>query len=185
MVAAMRAEKRQILAGTAQLGNLGLKPSPMNSPDHDCATQVMYLLPSTKSAGQFIDIFPSVIAGKTGRHTYTEWDQVLIGAGAAHPAMNPYLMEANAKCRKTYSKDMCAKSLDILNRTVMVATHPEHAPAQIDDIIHNISVAARVVLGGMSREEANLRNVIPVDIQKFDVVSRDRAEARGGHPSQH
>lgn len=185
MIAAMRAEKRQILVGTSQLGNLGLKPSPMNSPDHDCATQVMFLLPDAKAASQFIDIFPSVIAGKTGRHTYTEWDQVLIGAGAAHPAMNPYLMEANAKCRKTYSKDMCAKSLDILNRTVMVATHPEHAEAQIDDIIHNISVATRVVLGGMSREEANLRNVIPVDIQKFDVVSRDRAEARGGHPSQH
>ena len=185
MIAAMRAEKRQILAGTAQLGNLGLKPSPMNSPDHDCATQVMYLLPTAKAADQFIDIFPSVIAGKTGRHTYTEWDQVLIGAGAAHPAMNPYLMEANAKCRKTYSKEMCAKSLDILNRTVMVATHPEHTKAQVEDIIHNIAVATRVVLGGMSREEANLRNAIPVDIQKFDAVSRDRAEARGGHPSQH
>ena len=62
----------------------------MNSPDHDCATQVMYTLPSAEAASRFVEIFPSVIAGKTGRHTYTEWDQVLMGAGAAHPAMNPY-----------------------------------------------------------------------------------------------
>ena len=89
-----------------------------------------------------------MIVGKTGRHTYTEWDQVLMGAGAAHPAMNPFNMPANADCRKTYSKDMCAKSLEILDRTVMVATHPDHTPAEIDDIIHNIGVAARVALGG-------------------------------------
>ena len=69
------------------------------------------------------------IAGKTGRHNYTEWDQVLMGAGAAHPAMNPYNMPANAECRRTYSKDMCARSLEILNRTVMVPTHPLHAGA--------------------------------------------------------
>ena len=37
MIAAMRAEKKRILAGTASLDNLGLKPAPMNSPDDDCA----------------------------------------------------------------------------------------------------------------------------------------------------
>lgn len=44
MIGAMRAEKRQILSGTASLGNLGLKPTPMNSADDDCATHVMYSL---------------------------------------------------------------------------------------------------------------------------------------------
>ncbi|MBI2718392.1 MAG: DegT/DnrJ/EryC1/StrS family aminotransferase [Rhizobiales bacterium] len=183
MIAAMRAEKRKILAGTAAFGNLGLKPSPMNSPDHDCAAHVMYEMPSAAAATSFVKVFPSVIAGKTGRHTYTEWDQVLIGAGAAHPAMNPYLMAANAKCRKSYSKDMCARSLDILNRTVMVPTHPAHSARQIDDIVHNIGVASRVALGGMSLAEAELRNVIPLDVQKFDTISHERALARGGHPS--
>ena len=102
----------------------------------------MYTLPSAEAAKRFVEVFPSVIAGKTGRHTYTEWDQVLIGAGAAHPAMNPYLMPANAECRKTYSKDMCAGSLDILNRTVMVRDQPEAQRQEIDDMIHNIGVAA-------------------------------------------
>jgi dTDP-4-amino-4,6-dideoxygalactose transaminase len=184
MVGAMRAEKRKILAGTSALGNLGLKPSPMNSAEHDCATHVMFTLPSAASARAFTDIFPSVIAGKTGRHTYTEWDQVLIGAGAAHPAMNPYLMAANAPCRKTYTMDMCDRSLEILNRTVMVPTNPEHTEAQIADMIHNIGIAARVALGGMSLDEADLKDAIPIDVQKFDSISRDRAEARGGHPSQ-
>ena len=58
---------------------------------------------------------PSVIAGKTGRHTYTEWDQVLVGAGAAHPAMNPYNMPANARVPE-----------DLFTRHVRkVARHPE------------------------------------------------------------
>ena len=169
MIQAMRAEKRKILQDTAQLGNIGLRPAPMNSPDHDCATQVTYSLPSADAADRFVKIFPSVIAGKTGRHTYTEWDQILIGAGAAHPAMNPYNMPANAQCRKTYSKDMCARSLEILNRTVMVPTHPEHSAQDTNDIIHNIGVAARVALAGMSPAEADLRRTAPVDAQKFDM----------------
>lgn len=184
MIAVMRAEKRKILAGTAAFGNFGLRPSPMNSPDHDCATHVMYALSSAEAAQRFTKVFPSVIAGKTGRHTYTEWDQVLIGAGAAHPAMNPYLMPANAQCRKTYAMDMCAKSLEILNRTVMVPTNPEHSEAQISDIVHNIGIASRVALGGMALDAADLRNVLPIDAQKFDSISRDRAAARGGHPGQ-
>jgi dTDP-4-amino-4,6-dideoxygalactose transaminase len=169
MIQAMRAEKKKILKGTAQLGNIGLRPSPMNSPDHDCSTQVMYSMPSADAASRFVKIFPSVIAGKTGRHTYTEWDQVLMGAGAAHPAMNPYNMPANAECRRTYSKDQCARSLEILNRTVMVATHPEHTEQETADIVHNINVAARVALGGMKLEEADLRRTAPVEAQKFDL----------------
>jgi dTDP-4-amino-4,6-dideoxygalactose transaminase len=169
MITAMRAEKKQILAGTASLDNLGLRATQMNSQAYECATHVMYTLPSADAANRFVRIFPSVIAGKTGRHNYTEWDQVLMGAGAAHPAMNPYNMPANAECRRTYSKDMCAKSLEILNRTVMVPTHPEHGPKEIADIVHNISGAARVVLAGMSVDEAALRNLKPVDAQKFDM----------------
>jgi hypothetical protein len=165
----MRAQRHRILAGTASLDNLGLRQAPLNSADHDCAAQAIYTLPSAEAASRFASIFPSVIAGKTGRHNYTEWDQVLQGAGAAHPAMNPYNMPANAPCRRSYSKDMCAGSLDILNRTVMVATHPGHSTSDVDDIIHNIGVAARVALGGMPADEAELRNAMPVDAQKFDL----------------
>ena len=141
----------------------------MNSPDDDCATQVMFLMPSAEVAERFVALFPSVIPGKTGRHNYTEWDQVLMGEGAAHPAMNPYNMPANAGCRRAYSKDMCARSLEILNRTVMVPTHPLHGSDEIDDTIRNIDVAARVALGDLTAEEATIRNAKPIDLQKFDI----------------
>jgi dTDP-4-amino-4,6-dideoxygalactose transaminase len=169
MIEAMRAEKRQILKGTTHLGNLRLEPTPMNSADHDCAAQVMFLLPSAEKAQDFVSVLPSVIAGRTGRHNYTEWDQILIGEGAGHPAMNPYRMPENRACRRSYSRDMCQRSLDILNRTVMVPTHPLHTAQEIDDTIHNIGIAARVALGGLSREAADIRNASQVDAQKFDM----------------
>lgn len=170
MISAMREERARILSATASLDNLGLRRTPMNSPDDDCATQVMFTLPTPEAATRFVKICPGVIAGKTGRHTYTEWDQVLMGAGAAHPAMNPYLMPANAECRKAFSIDMCARSLDILNRTVMFATDPRHSANEIENTIHNIGVASRVVLGGLPFEQAELREVAPVDKQKFDIT---------------
>src|SRR5579872_1812420 len=170
IVSAMRAEKKEIVEATKRLNNLGLKLSPMNSPDHDCAAHVMYIVPSAEEATAFTKVFPSVIAGKTGRHTYTEWDQVLMGMGAAHPAMNPYNHPDNAGCRRSYSKDMCAHSLDILNRTIMVPTNPRHSAEEIDAIIHNIEVAARVALGGMSREQAEVLPTSALDAQKFDMA---------------
>jgi hypothetical protein len=91
--------------------------------------------------------------------------------------MNPYEMPENRDCRRSCSRDMCRRSLDILNRTVMVPTHPLHTEREIADTIHNIGVAARVALGGMSRAEADLRNVQPVDARKFDM----RVEA-SAHP---
>jgi dTDP-4-amino-4,6-dideoxygalactose transaminase len=169
MIAAMRAEKRQVLDGTRHLGNLGLRQTPMNSPDDDCATQVMFALPSAEAAKRFAELAPGVVIGRTGRHNYTEWDQVLMGAGAGHPAMNPFTMPPNAECRKTYSKDMCSKSLEILDRTVMVATHPDHTEVEIADIVHNIDVAARVALGAARLEDEALRATQGVDAQKFDL----------------
>jgi hypothetical protein len=92
-----------------------------------------------------------------------------MGAGAAHPLMNPYNMPANAECRRTYSKDMCARSLEILGRTVLVATHPLHTAEDIKDIVHNIDAATHVALAGLSPDQAEVRNAKPVDVQKFDL----------------
>jgi hypothetical protein len=135
---------------------------------------VIFTLPSAAAAERFAAVFPSVIAGRTGRHTYTEWDQVLMREGAAHPALNPYNLPANSGCRMDYSHDMCARSLEILDRTVMVATDPRHTEAQIDDIIHNVGVAARVAVGDLHPEAADVRNPGPVDAAKFDIADAAR-----------
>lgn len=171
MIRAMRAERNKILAGTRHLGNLGLKATPMNSAQHDCATQVMFTFPDEAAAKTFVGLMPSVIAGKTGRHTFPQWDQVLMHEGSHHPALNPYTLPENRGLRTTYAEGMCQESLDILNRTVMVATHPQHDDATIDDIIHNIDQAARVALENAALDDIDLRSVEPVDLQKFDSVA--------------
>ncbi|WP_421726181.1 DegT/DnrJ/EryC1/StrS family aminotransferase [Bauldia sp.] len=175
LIGAMRAEKRQIIDATSRLGNLGLELSPMNSPDYDCAAHVMYLLPSAEQAERFVEVYPVVIAGKTGRHTYTEWDQVLMGAGAAHPAMNPYQHPDNAECRRDYDKDMCARSLDILSRTIMIPTHPQHTEAETQAIIQNIETASRVAFGDMDASEAAVRSTETLDPKKFDMAGTPEA----------
>ena len=169
MVTAMRAERDAILARTESLGNLGLKPSPLNSVADDCGTQVFFSLPSAQAASRFSSLFSSVVAGHTGRHNYTEWDQVLMGAGAAHPALNPFNMPQNAECRRHYAPDMCARSLEILNRTVMVPTHPEHGTREIEDTIHNINAAAHIALADLPTEDAAFRRTVLLDTQKFDL----------------
>jgi len=168
IIAAMRRERDQILAGIAPALELGLKLAPLNSKDDDCGANVFLTLPDAEAAESFVKTFPSVIAGKTGRHTYIEWDQVLQGAGAAHPLMNPYNMPANARCRRTYSRDMCARSLDILNRTVLVPTHPLHTREETANIIHNVIAAARVALGLARKDQVELKSAAPVDTIKYD-----------------
>ena len=169
VIEAMRRERDAILDGIKDLESLGLRVAPLNSREFDCATNVFLTLPSAESADVFVKTFPSVIAGKTGRHTYTEWDQVLMGLGAAHPLMNPYNMPANAACRRHYSKDMCARSLAILNRTILVPTHPLHSAEEVKNLIHNVRAATRVALGHVKREEADVRNAEAVDATKYDL----------------
>lgn len=169
IITAMRRERDMILRGIKGLETLGLRLSPLNSPESDCGTNVFLTLPSAEAAQTFVTAFPSVIAGKTGRHTYTEWDQVLMGAGAAHPLMNPYNMPANAECRRSYSRDMCARSLAILNRTILVPTNPLHGDEDAKNIIHNITAAARVALGRSKIEEVELRKPEALDAIKYDL----------------
>jgi len=143
MIRAMRSEKKRILRETA---DTGLKPVRANSLDCECGTHVMYTLPAAAEADEFAALVGGTVTAKTGRHVYTEWDQVLDRKGAHHPALNPYLFKENQGCRMDYSRDMCAKSLDILSRTVMIGTHPDHAPAQVAAIVKKIRKAAEKVL---------------------------------------
>src|SRR5258708_39247277 len=49
-IGAMRAERDEILRGIAPLDNLGLRPAPLNSEKHDCATQAVLTPPPHTAA---------------------------------------------------------------------------------------------------------------------------------------
>jgi len=173
----MRAEKKWILEGTAHLQKIGLKASPTNSAEHDCSTHVMFLLPTEQAAQTIANTISCVIAGKTGRHNFTQWDQVLTHEGAHHPALNPYRLPENKDCRRDLPKGFGKRSLDIVNRTVMIGTHPRHSAQEIEDTIHNLVVAARMALEGISANNGELRKAAPIDMQKYDEVRPDAARA--------
>jgi hypothetical protein len=138
-----RRQKKQILRAVA---GTGLVPSPCNSLDYECGTNVMFKLPDAATATKFAKLAGGGIAGKTGRHTYNEWDPILKHQGAHHPAMNPFLMPANRRCRMKYSMDMLPRSLEILNRTVMIGINPDRNAGEVQQIIRKITAAARAVL---------------------------------------
>jgi hypothetical protein len=53
-----------------------------------------------------------------------------------------------------------------------------HGEQEMADMIHDIGIAARVTLGGMPIEEADLRAAVAVDVRKFDTVSPTRPVKR-------
>ena len=61
----------------------------------------------------------------TGRHVYTDWSQIMEKRGAFHPAMDPFRMKENQGLNMNYSREMCAKSLDILARTAYLDISPD------------------------------------------------------------
>jgi len=143
IIRALRRQKARILRETAQTG---LKATPSNSPDHECGSSVMYTLPSEGQADLFAGLAGGTVCAKTGRHVYTEWDPIFAHQGAQHPALNPFKLPQNRRCRTRYTRDMCARSLQILNRTVKIATHPDRKRSEVTEVIRRIKDAARQVL---------------------------------------
>lgn len=145
LIARLRSVRKRLLDRTQ---DVGLSLSPANSPQHDCATCVLYRFESADEAGRFAEAVPAGILADTGRHTYTEWDPILNRRGAHHPAMDPFRMPANKGCRMDYSPDMCSRSLDILARTVLVGLRPSMGDVEIDDLAERIRAAAQVAEPG-------------------------------------
>jgi len=139
MIRAMRRQKKRVLRETA---GSGLTPIRANSPDHECGSHVMYTLPTPGRADAFAERTGGTVAGKTGRHVYTEWDPLFDHRGAHHPALDPYKLPANRRCRRTYTKGQCRRSVEILNRTVMLHMHPDLKRADVTALIRRINAAA-------------------------------------------
>ena len=164
MIKKMRAERNEILSSTQNLSNMGIKHSPLNSKNYDCGNYVFFKFNNTLDAENFTSIFPAPIAGKTGRHNYTEWDQILLKEGSFHQSLNPYKLSENKKCRMNYSKNMCKSSLEILNKTIMIPTDPKNTKKDTNNTIKNIKKAA---LANINKENIKIKQKA-IDKGKFD-----------------
>jgi len=106
----------------------------------------MFRLPTPEQADRFASLVGGTVAGKTGRHTYTEWDPILERRGSHHPALDPFRLPQNRRCRMDYGRDVCRRSLEILDRTVLIALHPDRRAAEVKGLIQKIGAAAGQVL---------------------------------------
>ncbi|TVR54720.1 MAG: DegT/DnrJ/EryC1/StrS family aminotransferase [Spirochaetaceae bacterium] len=138
MISSMRAQKKRIIAETT---GAGLSVAPSHSLEWECGTHVMYRFESPEAAARFAELTGGTVAIKTGRHVYTEWDPILAHRGAHHDALNAFKMKENAECRMNYSTEMCRTSLDILERTVFIQTHPDRSADETARLIESIKTA--------------------------------------------
>jgi len=164
MIKKMRSERDKILNSTQNLSNMGIRHSQLNSKDYDCGNYVFLRFNNSSDAKNFTSIFPAPIAGKTGRHNYTEWDQILLKEGSFHQSLNPFKLSENKKCRMNYSKDMCKSSLEILDKTILIPTDPKNTKKDTDKTIKNIKKAA---IAYFNNEFINIKQK-SIDIGKFD-----------------
>jgi dTDP-4-amino-4,6-dideoxygalactose transaminase len=145
MVSRMRGHKKALL----EIGlEAGLKSIKNNSLDYECGTHLGFRFSGEKSARTFADKLRQggvscFLPMDTGRHVYTRWDPILRYQGAHHPALDPFKIEANRKCRVEYSLDMCQASLNHLNRSVLVPMHPDHTAAKVKKMGKAIQQAAQ------------------------------------------
>ena len=78
----------------------------------------------------------------TGRHVYTRWHPILREQGSHHPALDPFKIPANRRCKVKYSEEMCRDSLDILARAVLIGMHPDNSRSRVRAICRAVAAAA-------------------------------------------
>jgi dTDP-4-amino-4,6-dideoxygalactose transaminase len=137
MIETMRAQKKRILRETAG----ALTAAPCYSLDYECGASNIFTFATGPQADTFAATVGGTVLSKTGRHVYTNWDPILEHRGAHHPAMNPFNFAENRECRMSYTADMCAASLRILDRLVRVPNHPDRTEAETTALIEKLNAA--------------------------------------------
>lgn len=145
MLKKMRAQKKRLLKAGAQAG---LTSITNHSVEHECGTHAGFIFADEARARAFSDKLKAdrvnnFLPMDTGRHVYTRWEPIMREQGAHHPALDPFKIAANRKCRVKYRADMCAASLDILSRTVLIGTHPDFDAARLRAMTASIAAAGR------------------------------------------
>ena len=136
MLDRMRGHKR-VLTKVGE--DAGLTSITNNSLDDECGAHVGFIFESEERARAFAGQMKTstgraFLPIDTGRHVYTRWDPIMRKQGAHHPALDPFRLPENEALQIAYSEDMCAQSLDILSRAVLIGMHPDNDREKVDEI---------------------------------------------------
>jgi dTDP-4-amino-4,6-dideoxygalactose transaminase len=145
ILGALRAEKRTLMS--ALKDEPAFRLNPVNDPEGDCGTTLALLFETPEATRGFLgNLSAEGVDTSTpidsGRHVYTNWEPVLAQYGAHHPGRDAYKLAAEPV---TYTKDMCARTLSILERTAYIETSATRSPAELEILIDKVQRAARRV----------------------------------------
>ena len=113
--------------------------APSHDIDGDCGTTLSLRFETVNDCRDFAACMLEkglyvTIPIDTGKHVYTNWTQIMEKRGALHPAMDPFLMEANRGLQHNYTPDMCPRTLDLLSRTAYIGISPDWDDAEVERI---------------------------------------------------
>lgn len=117
-----------------------LRLAPTNDAEGDCGTTIAIQFDTVEEAIAF-DSAENHKFGRpinTGKHVYINWTPIVNKRGAFHPLMDPFKMEANKDIKADYSPETCARTLDILARTVYIGIDPNKDEAALDALVERI-----------------------------------------------
>jgi dTDP-4-amino-4,6-dideoxygalactose transaminase len=143
ILGALRAEKCTLL--NALKDEPAFRLNPVNDPEGDCGTTLALLFETPEATRGFLaNLSAEGVDASTpidsGRHVYTNWEPVLEQYGAHHPGRDAYKLAVEPV---TYTKDMCARTLSILERTAYIETSATRSPAELEILIDTVQRAAR------------------------------------------
>lgn len=143
---ALRREKRalrEVLAGESSFTF-----NPVRDPEGDCATTLSLLFESETDARAFLARLAesgvsAITPRDSGRHIFINWECVMKQRGAHHPGLDAYKLTQSPV---QYGDDTCQRTLDILGRTVNIATSPTRTAEELETVISRIKQAANAHL---------------------------------------
>ncbi len=118
-----------------------LHPAPQNDADGDCGTTLHLQFETVQRAARFEALLRAREVGasrpiNTGRHVYSNWEFIMNRTNVC-PHWDVW-SEPHYTGQVEYTPDMCPNTLDILARTVSIATNPFWDDAQVDRLITHL-----------------------------------------------
>lgn len=123
ILADLRKNKKALMMLLEGGKNIGFIRS--NDIEGDCGSNMGLLFETKEKAEAFAANIDSSTLVNSKKHVYFDWDPIMNKRGSHSPLLDPFKMELNKDLNMNYTKDMCPKSIDILQRTVIIGINPE------------------------------------------------------------